>query len=43
MGFFADLEIENMNEIPIAGKSGINVGNSLAAFLIVYETMLLKG
>ena len=43
MGFFADLEIENKNEIPIQDESGINVGNSLASFLSVFEYYLING
>jgi hypothetical protein len=43
MGFYADLEIENKNSLPIEDESGLNIGNSLASFLIVYEYYIIKG
>jgi hypothetical protein len=43
MGFYADLEIENMESLPVHEESGVNVGNPIASFLIVYEYYITKG
>jgi hypothetical protein len=43
MGFYADLEIENMESLPVYEESGVNVGNQIASFLIVYEYYITKG
>lgn len=43
MGFYAFLEVENRKTLPICDKSGVNIGNPLASFLIVYDYYITKG